>query len=219
MIQLPKPEKRNAKEGNKNALERNSSLPKKQPHEKLDVTARDLVIFWDAWLNTVRTIERKNRVKISKRRYEATYAKILQLCADGHTAPQNPSASVQPVHVAMRYLVTPWVNLESLAQADRRILRNLLAQCQEVDGIMHPRRIPCNTLFFRRLLVLLPFILACYALVEHAWFTAFVRSSFTMVYRRSTFAFVTMSTEHWLAGFTLVVVAIGAWMTRDMRSY
>jgi len=186
-----------------------------------DVSAtreKDLVLFWDIWLGTVRTIAKKKRVRISKRRYMATYKKILQLCGDCDVGPQTPEA-VQPLHVSMTYLVKPWVTLESLEQADRSILRNLLSQCREVDKLLHPFRLHPSRRMLASALFLLMIIGGVFAVLEYELVMHFVQSTVTMMRRRLGLALATMTPNHWLSGLTILVVFLGAWMTRDMRSY
>jgi hypothetical protein len=183
------------------------------------LTAEDLTIFWDLWINTVRRIENKKNVKISKRRYMATYARIMRLCEDGDIDRPNMSSSMRPLHISMRFLVSPWVSLESLQNADRKLLRNLLGQCGEIDRAMHPRALRLHKKWFPALVMILFIGCGAAAATEHQLVAQWGRFYLTMASSRLWLAVGKMSTEHWLGFLAVLMVILGTWMTRDMRKY
>jgi hypothetical protein len=180
---------------------------------------QEVAFCWDIWLATVKSIERKKRPKISKSSYMATHAKLLRLCEAGDSGKIGTPESVQPIHVSMNYLVSPWVTLESLEQAERSILRNLICQCRDVDKLVHPYRIRLDSRMFYVALLIVAIGAGLLAVFEYEMVMQFLRSSVDMFRRRIAFAFISITPSHWLSGLAVLVVFVGAWMTRDMRSY
>ncbi len=182
-------------------------------------TVEDLLISWEVWISTVRRIEQKKRVRISKRRYMAAYASIMQLCEDGDVDGTNMSSSVRPPHIALRFLVSPWVSLEALQNADRKLLRNLLEQSSEIDRALHPRALRLHRKWFPVLMMLLSIGCVVAAAMEYQLVAQWGRFYLSMASSRLWLAAGKMNLEHWLVFSAVLMVILGTWMTRDMRKY
>lgn len=182
-------------------------------------TVEDLLIYWDLWISTVRRIEQKKRVRISKRRYTAVYASIMKLCEGGDIYRPNLSSSVRPPHLALHFLVAPWVSLEALQNADRKLLRNLLDQGSEIDRELHPRALRLHRKWFPVLIMLLSIGCVVAAALEHQLVAQWGRFYLSMASSRLWLAVGKMNPEHWLGCLAVLMVIFGTWMTRDMRKY
>ena len=87
--------------------------------------------LWHRWQEVISSsINRQSSGRMSEEQYELLHGQIVELCRDF----SNRRAATK-----MEQLVRPWVHLETIRRTEKRILRNLISQCEAIDDQLHWR--------------------------------------------------------------------------------
>ena len=171
----------------------------------------ELLRDWNRWVTTMRQIEKKRHSSISQRRYRRLHRRIVKRCQTsiGHTV----------ICEEILRIVAPWVTLDSVIHADRRIIRELLKECDQINHSL--RSLGCR--IGKGMMQLTPLFALVSLLFSVAWKFDQLSSSTYMgiaiTKRRVSDALSALNTEHTLALITLLVVGGGVWITRDTRNF
>ena len=171
----------------------------------------ELLRDWDRWVTTMSRIEKKRNARISQRRYRRLHRRIVKRC---QTKIGHPVLCEEILRI-----VAPWVTLDSVSHADRRIIRELLKECDQLNHSL--RSLGCR--IGKRMMQLTPLFVLLSLLYAVAWkFDRLSTSTYMAIAitkRRVSDALSALNTEYTLALITLLVVGGGVWITRDTRNF
>lgn len=179
---------------------------------------------WDNWIRVVRAFESRQKMRISPGRYTAIYRQLLNTCDAPSADDVAGSQSEARLHKKIKTLVTPWVSLETIRHADRAILRDLLSQCGEVEGVMHPHvvRVPRWVWLIAVSIVLFALIgVVIYFNLDSSGDTTLQEQAAMVIERIQREVHLMtrrMNTTHFLAIVAIVVLLFGVWISYGTKA-
>ena len=171
----------------------------------------DLLRDWDRWVATMRRIEKRRSPRISKRRYRNVHHRLLQRC--------QTKADHQVLHDSIFAIAAPWVSLDAISQADRRVLQEILIECDQLNHTIRSIgfRIAKKTRELVPLISFLSMLAVATIQFNQISHTAYIWTA--LLRRRFTYVLSELNTEQSLAILTVFVVIGGVWLTRQTRSF
>ncbi len=123
---------------------------------------RELLRYWQQFSETIRLFaeKRNQRSEIRQEDYEQVHAGLIQSILD---ATESGSDQHQ-LHLAMKELAEPWVNVAALQEADARLLKDLAERCDSLNQQLS-KKSPAMLSSGVSLAILLGVFLAAFVLV------------------------------------------------------
>ena len=94
--------------------------------------------LWEQWSEMITVLARKKRGhrKISESSYQTLHAALLETCEQ---CSKQFGAHLRPHFERLSRLAEPWVTTDSIRQANKQILGDLLTQCYHIERLLNPR--------------------------------------------------------------------------------
>ncbi len=171
----------------------------------------ELLKDWDRWVTTMRRIEKRRSPGISKRRYRNVHHRLLKRCQTG--------TNHQVLHDSIFAIAAPWVSIDAISQADRRVLQEIIEECDQLNQAIRSItfRLAKKTRELVPLISFLSMLVVATIQFNQLSHTAYVWSA--LLRRRFSYALSELNTEQTLAALTVLVVIGGVWLTRQTRSF